>query len=111
MCDRFGDRCGANNAANAACVTATEATKGKTGQAAGMFTSSSRPDVPSTSLGSVYSLPPFLFQRDAGLTRRLPSPNFLPAVKHPLTSYRASTVATAWNNALGLTNVPNLTGA
>ncbi|KAF7507508.1 hypothetical protein GJ744_010439 [Endocarpon pusillum] len=53
MCDRFGDRCGANEATNAACMAATAATKGKTGQAA----------------------------------------------------------ATAWNEALGLTNVPNLTGA
>jgi hypothetical protein len=37
MCDRFGDSCGANEAANAACVAATAATKGKTGQAAGML--------------------------------------------------------------------------
>ena len=34
MCDRFGDRCGANDAAVAACATATAATQGKTGQAA-----------------------------------------------------------------------------
>jgi hypothetical protein len=42
MCDRFGDSCGANEAAKAACVTATAATKDKTGQAAGMFTLLSR---------------------------------------------------------------------
>lgn len=40
MCDRFGDTCGANEAANAACMAATAATKGKTGQAAGMSTDS-----------------------------------------------------------------------
>ena len=34
MCDRFGDRCGANAAAIQACADATAATQGQTGQAA-----------------------------------------------------------------------------
>jgi hypothetical protein len=37
MCDRLGDTCQANDAAQAACMTATAATQGQVGQAAGKF--------------------------------------------------------------------------
>lgn len=107
MCDRFGDSCGASDAAKAACITATAATKGKTGQAAGKLTPLSTTLSPSLSSSLFPGLfPPLLAERGSDYPC-VPSRFFFCGVEYSLTER----VATAWNEALGLTNVPNLTGA